>query len=172
MGYPETLPVLIAKLRGGLMDRWNRVVHFIPSEKLLSGTWSSGFHQIFRRRNSSNESFLFSRKALHEYTKLVKVSPCVSQEIEELLHHAQMVASSIMSYLLMIEAVSWRKAQVELWLLCRYFTKTYRGTSKVRLGNHDGYKAKNKRSPAGKATASWNVVHLHFLVLMWVCGAW
>ena len=38
MGYPETLRVLIAKLRGGLMDRWNRVVHFIPSEKLLSGT--------------------------------------------------------------------------------------------------------------------------------------
>ena len=70
MDTPEMLCMLIAKLPGGLIDRWNRNVQAIRN------------HQFCRRRNSSNEwSIIFKRGTTWVYQASWKVCPCKSKKL-------------------------------------------------------------------------------------------
>ena len=88
MSTPEMLHMLIAKLGGGLMDRWHRTIYTIRKKYY----WEPDLQDLIRFVEKgtvlmNDRDLLFSREALHEYIMLIKFSPYVSQEMEELLQH-------------------------------------------------------------------------------------
>ena len=76
MGTPDMLHIMIAKLFGGLMGRWNRTVHTIRKKYY----WESDLQDLVRFVTVLMNGPLFSREALHEYTRLIKISSCVNQD--------------------------------------------------------------------------------------------
>ena len=68
MGTPEVLCMLIAKLPGGLMDRWNRKVQAIRKGHLCEPDLQDLIKFVEEETVLMNDP-LFSREALHEYIK-------------------------------------------------------------------------------------------------------
>ena len=65
---PEMLWMLISKLPGGLMDRWNRTVQAVRRKQRREPDLQDLIQFVEEETTLVNDS-LFSREALHEYTK-------------------------------------------------------------------------------------------------------
>ena len=81
MDTPEMLCMLIANLPGGLIDRWNRNVQAIRKRHLREPDLQDLISFVEEETVLMNDP-LFSREALHEYTKYYERST----HLKELLH--------------------------------------------------------------------------------------
>ena len=68
LGTPEMLCMLISKLPGGLMDRWNKTVQAIRRKQIREPDLQD-LIQFVEEETTVVSDLLFSREALHEYTK-------------------------------------------------------------------------------------------------------
>ena len=68
---PEMLCMLILKLSGGLMDRWNKTVKAIRRKQIRELDLQDSIQFVGKETTLMNDP-LFSREALHEYIKKQK----------------------------------------------------------------------------------------------------
>ena len=164
---PEMLCMLIAKLPGGLMNRWNRKVQAIR-KKHLGEPDLQDLIKFTEEETILVNNLLFSRQALHEYTKhpeksthvkARKLKNCYTKAIEknEMKWQKQWQKCKFCDgnhdlddchFYHEITVNDWsiflkKKKQIMLRLLCRNLTKTY---SPIM------HKQKNLQSISGKAS--------------------
>ena len=101
MDAPEMLGMLIAKLPGGLIDRWNRNVQAIRKRHLREPDFQAIITFLEEETVLMNDR-LFSRQALHEYTKYPensthskarKLKNCYTKPDEKTVKQTETVAS-------------------------------------------------------------------------------
>ena len=72
LDIPEMLCMLILKLSGGLMDRWNKTVQAIRRKQIRDLDLQDSIQFVEKETTLMNDP-LFSRETLHEYIKKQKV---------------------------------------------------------------------------------------------------